>query len=192
MCIVHDEVRFDTPIGVMGLHLCKNGVHSLNFLFNSFDPDRCKEVAGEVHPQKKEEMLVADELTVLNWLRAYFEGRVDDLPKLFENMRFCCLASNGNGVSEFAVKVYNQLCAIPFGSTIHYSEVAAKIGQPKAARAVGGAVSVNPVTLIIPCHRVVPKTGSVGRYSHGKLDELKKTLLHFEARLLKKKVFIVT
>ncbi|KFD64757.1 hypothetical protein M514_09117 [Trichuris suis] len=145
-----------------------------------------RELCREVYPQKKEESLLADELSVFNWLRAYFEGRVDDLPKLFENMRFCCLVGNRNGISEFAVKVYKQLCAIPYGNTIHYSEIAAKIGQPKAARAVGGAVSTNPVTLIIPCHRVTPKTGITGRYSHGKLDELKRTLLRFEACRLKK------
>uniref|UniRef100_A0A5S6QW91 Methylated-DNA--protein-cysteine methyltransferase n=1 Tax=Trichuris muris TaxID=70415 RepID=A0A5S6QW91_TRIMR len=186
LCTILDKLRFDTPIGPMGLQVCQNGVHSLDYLFSAFDADRCAEVVGKVRPEKKANSLHTDELCVFNWLRAYFEGQIDDLPKFFEHVRFCCFT--GSVVSEFAVSVYKQLCAIPYGDTIHYSEIAAKIGHLKSARAVGGAVSRNPVSLMIPCHRVVPKSGDIGKYSHGKLDQLKRTLLLFEARQSRKSI----
>lgn len=56
---------------------------------------------------------------------------------------------------------------IPPGSTATYGDLAAAIGRPRAARAVGSAMSNNPFTLIVPCHRVVPKSGGIGSYGAG-------------------------
>jgi AraC family transcriptional regulator of adaptative response/methylated-DNA-[protein]-cysteine methyltransferase len=61
---------------------------------------------------------------------------------------------------------------------MHYSEIASAIGQPKAARAVARACAANPVAIVIPCHRVVPKTGGVGGYRWG--PERKKKLFAME------------
>jgi AraC family transcriptional regulator of adaptative response/methylated-DNA-[protein]-cysteine methyltransferase len=61
---------------------------------------------------------------------------------------------------------------------MHYSEIASAIGQPKATRAVARACATNPVALVIPCHRVVPKTGGVGGYRWG--AERKENLLAME------------
>jgi len=69
--------------------------------------------------------------------------------------------------TDFQLQVWEYLITIPYGKTRTYSEVAASIGHPKAIRAVGSAVGRNPLSLLIPCHRVVPASGEVGEYAHG-------------------------
>ncbi|MGP8126055.1 MAG: methylated-DNA--[protein]-cysteine S-methyltransferase [Nitrososphaerales archaeon] len=69
--------------------------------------------------------------------------------------------------TEFQMKVWTALQRIPLGSTRSYSEVAEMIGEPTAVRAVGNACGSNPVPLIIPCHRVIRKDGSLGGYGLG-------------------------
>ena len=74
------------------------------------------------------------------------------------------------GHTEFRMKVWKQLQRIPLGKTVSYAEVAAAVGEPGATRAVGGACGVNPIPLIIPCHRVVSRTGEskgLGGFSGG-------------------------
>ena len=80
--------------------------------------------------------------------------------------------------TAFQRKVWDHLRTIPQGQTMHYSEVASAIGQPKSTRAVARACATNPVALVIPCHRVVPKTGGVGGYRWG--PERKTKLLAME------------
>jgi len=89
-------------------------------------------------------------------LRAYFAGelREFDLP----------LSLNG---TDFQLKVWNALKAIPYGTTVSYLQLAASIDKPKACRAVGGANGRNPVPVVIPCHRVIGANGSLGGYSGG-------------------------
>jgi methylated-DNA-[protein]-cysteine S-methyltransferase len=69
------------------------------------------------------------------------------------------------GLSPFAKSVMDEVGRIPRGSTASYGQVASAVGQPGAARAVGGAVSRNPVPLLVPCHRVVRSDGSAGGWS---------------------------
>lgn len=69
--------------------------------------------------------------------------------------------------TSFQSRVWHALLEIPAGQTITYGELARRIGQPTASRAVGRAVGANPVALLIPCHRVVPVTGGVGSYRWG-------------------------
>jgi AraC family transcriptional regulator of adaptative response/methylated-DNA-[protein]-cysteine methyltransferase len=69
--------------------------------------------------------------------------------------------------TDFQLKVWTALQQIPIGSTRSYSEVAAIIGEPTAVRAVANACGSNPVPLIIPCHRVIRKDGSLGGYGLG-------------------------
>jgi len=66
--------------------------------------------------------------------------------------------------TAFRRKVWDWLRTIPSGKTYTYSEVAKAIGQPRAARAVASACAKNPASLIIPCHRIVPKSGGIGGY----------------------------
>jgi len=69
--------------------------------------------------------------------------------------------------TSFQRKVWDHLRTIPEGKTMYYSEVASAIGRPKATRAVARACATNPVAIVIPCHRVVPKTGDAGGYRWG-------------------------
>jgi AraC family transcriptional regulator of adaptative response/methylated-DNA-[protein]-cysteine methyltransferase len=69
--------------------------------------------------------------------------------------------------TAFQQEVWQQLRAIPCGSTMSYSQVAAAIGQPTAARAVAGACAANPIAVVIPCHRVIAADGGLGGYRWG-------------------------
>ncbi len=102
-------------------------------------------------------------------LELYFEGKL---------RRFSLpLILKGTG---FQLKVWNALAKIPYGQTMSYKDVAEKIGSPKAARAVGGAVGKNPIPIIIPCHRVIASDGKLGGFGGG-LD-VKKKLLDLERK----------
>jgi methylated-DNA-[protein]-cysteine S-methyltransferase len=81
--------------------------------------------------------------------------------------------------SAFRRRVYEQLGAVPAGSTVTYGELAARAGAPGAARAVGTAMATNPLPFFVPCHRVVPATGGIGAYGGGR--EVKSWLLGLEA-----------
>lgn len=71
--------------------------------------------------------------------------------------------------TDFQLDVWARLQKIPYGTTLSYGEVAQKIGRKFAAQAVGRAVGINPIPIIIPCHRVIPKSGGIGEYSLGSL-----------------------
>jgi len=76
--------------------------------------------------------------------------------------------------------VWTRLRLIPAGTTLSYGELARRVGNPSASRAVGMANASNPITLIVPCHRVVRTGGSIGGYYYG--TEVKRWLLQHEAR----------
>jgi O-6-methylguanine DNA methyltransferase len=80
--------------------------------------------------------------------------------------------------TPFELAVYRELERIPYGETKTYSEVARAVGQPKAFRAVGNANAANPLSLVIPCHRVVAVGGKLGGYGGG--VSMKKKLLAME------------
>jgi AraC family transcriptional regulator of adaptative response/methylated-DNA-[protein]-cysteine methyltransferase len=69
--------------------------------------------------------------------------------------------------TNFQIKVWEALIKIPMGAVVSYEDVAAHIGMPKASRAVGNAVGNNPVSFVIPCHRVIRKTAEFGNYGGG-------------------------
>ena len=80
--------------------------------------------------------------------------------------------------TSFQQNVWNACLTIPFGSTVSYGELAALIKNPKAARAVGSALGVNPFLILIPCHRVIGSDGNLGGYAGG--VDLKSFLLEVE------------
>jgi AraC family transcriptional regulator of adaptative response/methylated-DNA-[protein]-cysteine methyltransferase len=69
--------------------------------------------------------------------------------------------------TDFQIKVWQALLKIPMGNVSTYGEIAKRIKQPKASRAVGAAVGANPVSFLIPCHRVIQSTGVWGNYHWG-------------------------
>jgi methylated-DNA-[protein]-cysteine S-methyltransferase len=81
--------------------------------------------------------------------------------------------------TPFQLSAWRQLQRIPYGATISYVEEARRLGNPQAARAVGGANGKNPIPIVIPCHRVVAADGTLGGFSAG-LDR-KRWLLDHEA-----------
>jgi methylated-DNA-[protein]-cysteine S-methyltransferase len=100
-------------------------------------------------------------------LEAYFAGRLKtfSLPCSYQ-------------ATPFREKVWQELTRIPYGETITYGELAERIGNPRACRAVGQANHFNPLSIIIPCHRVIGKGGALVGYGGG-LDK-KSWLLRFE------------
>jgi O-6-methylguanine DNA methyltransferase len=100
-------------------------------------------------------------------LRAYFAGEL----KRFD------LALDLQG-TEFQMRVWRQLEAIPYGETRSYRQIAKAIGAPAAVRAVGAANGANPVPIVVPCHRVIGSGGKLVGYGGGL--ELKKRLLELE------------
>jgi len=98
----------------------------------------------------------------------YFAGKrkIFDLPLLPE------------GGTPFQQTVWKQLQEIPYGKTISYAQLAQAIGNPKACRAVGSANGKNPISIIIPCHRVIASDGGLGGYASGLV--VKKMLLDLE------------
>jgi methylated-DNA-[protein]-cysteine S-methyltransferase len=81
--------------------------------------------------------------------------------------------------TPFQRQVWEALRAIPYGTTVSYGEIARAVGQPGAARAVGGANNRNPIAIVIPCHRVIGASGSLTGYGGGL--ERKRTLLALES-----------
>ena len=81
-------------------------------------------------------------------------------------------------------KVWGILCKIPRGKTITYKELAKKVGNPRAVRAVANAVGANPLLVTIPCHRVVRSDGTLGGYSGKGGTSAKRALLQKEGVLL--------
>lgn len=87
-------------------------------------------------------------------------------------------------VGPFEREVLEFLRDLPRGKTITYGEIARHVGRPKASRAVGRACARNPALLVIPCHRVVPASGGVGRYGGEGGAQTKRKLLEGEGAVV--------
>lgn len=82
--------------------------------------------------------------------------------------------------TPFQQSVWKELSAIPYGSTITYKELASRVGRPLAVRAVGGACRVNPIAIMIPCHRVLGSNGALTGYAGKGQINTKQMLLEIE------------
>lgn len=80
--------------------------------------------------------------------------------------------------TTFQKKVWSALLKIPYGETVSYQDIANRIGNPKAVRAVGGAIHRNPLLIVIPCHRVIGKNGDLTGFAYGM--NAKRKLLELE------------
>jgi methylated-DNA-[protein]-cysteine S-methyltransferase len=89
-------------------------------------------------------------------LRAYFAGELREFD--------LALAPEG---PAFHQRVWRELCNIPYGETISYGQLAGRIGSPNASRAVGRANGANPISIVIPCHRVIGSNGKLTGYGGG-------------------------
>ncbi len=84
--------------------------------------------------------------------------------------------------TDFQQEVWRELLTIPYGATTSYSEIARRIGRPRAVRAVANAIGANPISILIPCHRVVGSSGMLTGYRGGL--QAKRTLLAVERTIL--------
>lgn len=130
----------------------------------------CDKIPKEKMKQKDLPIL----LRTREWLDRYFNG---EKPQINE------IKLNPYGGSDFRKRVWKLLCEIPYGKTTTYGEIAKKIAKQNnkkkmSAQAVGGAVGHNPISIIIPCHRVIGSDGSLTGYAGG--IDVKKKLLELE------------
>ncbi len=104
-------------------------------------------------------------------MQAYVDGRRDD---------FRDVPLDLTGLTDFQRRVSLACRAIPWGETLTYGQLAARVGSPEAARAVGGVMARNRLPIVIPCHRVLGTAGSLGGYSAAGGLTTKRRLLHLE------------
>ena len=126
--------------------------------------------------EKKEEKLTHVIQTCIQELEEYF----------FKGRKFFDVKIQPHG-SVFQLSVWNQLMKIPYGKTTYYADIAAKVGDSNLMRAVGLANGQNPIVIIVPCHRVIGKDGSLVGYGGG-LDK-KVWLLKHEGALNQLEIF---
>ena len=145
---------YHSSIGEMVLGQTDKGLCWLGFMVNGYKGNGLERLF--VHFDGA--VFVHDDTTVQvlgeKIMTAWEQGREEDIP----------LDLHG---TEFQKTVWEALLKIPKGKRCAYDDVAGGIGMPRAARAVGGAVGSNPVSLIVPCHRVVQKSGAIGNYGWG-------------------------
>jgi methylated-DNA-[protein]-cysteine S-methyltransferase len=153
----------ETPVGPLRLYFTDQGLAALEFAGEGSSP------AAEPEPPPAH--LKPRIEAVKQQLKAYFEGAPTDFADL-------ALAPQG---TPFQLRVWQELRRIPRGQAISYKELAERLGNPKATRAVGQANGSNPIPLIIPCHRVIAADGSLGGYSSG-LERKRWLLRHEGAR----------
>ncbi len=138
------QAYYTSEIGVIELTATETALKRLIFVEQAaeLEPD-----AGSLSPLLARSLAQLDE---------YFKGqrREFDLP----------LEPDG---TEFQQQVWRQLLTIPYGHTASYLDIARRLGNPKAIRAVGAANGRNPISLIIPCHRIIGRDGSLIGYGGG-------------------------
>jgi len=149
----------DSPVGPLLLAGDRAGLHVLSFGVGSrprvIDPSWELDTSGVLSGVRAE-------------LDAYFAGRLRKFttPVAFEG-------------TPFQHQVWTELCRIPYGETISYLELANRIKNPKAVRAVGLANGANPIAIIVPCHRVIGANGSLTGFGGGL--PTKRALLELES-----------
>lgn len=144
-----------SPIGVLEITGSTAGIRSVRRV----ETDTVASVTGL--PQDHPVAACARQLS------EYFSG----------NRREFDLLMDWSGKPAFFRRVWTEMLKIPFGSTASYSEMAEKAGSPKAVRAVGMANRSNPFAIIVPCHRVIARSGALHGYFYG-LDTKEQLLRH--------------
>ena len=152
----------ETPIGNLRLRASNEGLLAI---------DHVNQQGGELADDWAEDAEHPILAQALEELAAYFNGSLT---------KFACPLAPGGTV--FQQRVWDALQEIPYGETRSYSDIAHSIGNPKSVRAVGLANGKNPISIFIPCHRVIGKNGKLVGYAGG--VEVKTKLLDIEQRSL--------
>ncbi|HEY6874042.1 MAG TPA: methylated-DNA--[protein]-cysteine S-methyltransferase [Geobacteraceae bacterium] len=144
---------FATGLGVGGVVASDEGVVAVYLPFDGADREAMTAKIAARYPAAAQENPVT--VKAADLLARYFAGE----PVTFD------VPIDTGGFTPFQWAVYEAVRAIPAGEVRSYSQVAAAIGRPRAARGIGGAMARNPLPVIIPCHRVVGKSGGMTGYS---------------------------
>jgi methylated-DNA-[protein]-cysteine S-methyltransferase len=154
----------DTPIGQLLVAVSDRGLASISYDLNADEQlDRLARIAGPCVLRSPRSVDVAR-----RELDEYFEGR----RHAFD------LGLDLRALPDFTVSVLRELARVPYGETTTYGELAARVGHPRAARAVGTVMNRNRIPIVLPCHRVVGANGSLVGYAGGL--ERKTALLQLE------------
>jgi methylated-DNA-[protein]-cysteine S-methyltransferase len=142
----------DSPLGSLLVATTREGLVRLEYPGESLD-EMLEDLADRVSPRLLQSAAMTD--AVRRQLDAYFEGRL----RTFRTRIDWQLVGPG-----FFRRVLEATARIPFGAVSTYGTVAKVAGSPRAARAAGNALHDNPVPIVVPCHRVVPSSGGIGKY----------------------------
>jgi O-6-methylguanine DNA methyltransferase len=111
---------------------------------------------------------------VTSWFESYFKGESRPIPMDWIAINIFC--------SKFQLATLNGLMEVPLGQVSTYSQLATAIQRPKSQQAIGNALHQNPCPIIIPCHRIVLKSGGIGGFAWG--AKLKQALLEHETKMV--------
>jgi methylated-DNA-[protein]-cysteine S-methyltransferase len=161
---------WDSPAGPLKIVAGERGLRLLIFGHEDVTRLAVQARAAEGDSESAPEGAQAIVEQAQSQLAEYFEGR----------RRAFSLPLDLRG-TEFQVRVWQELCRIDYGTTISYRELAARIGRPAAVRAVGAANGANPISIVVPCHRVIGANGSLTGYGGGLPN--KRYLLDLEQRV---------
>ena len=157
----------DSPIGSLLVAVTERGLCRIGF---DAEPERDLDPLARLFGAK-----------VLRTPKAVDETR-RELSEYFEGTRTAFDLPIDVRFDDFRLRVMDELARVPYGQVTTYGALAAKVGRPKAARAIGGAMNRNPIPIVLPCHRVVGAGGSLVGYAGGL--ERKELLLRLEGALL--------
>lgn len=153
---------FETALGIVYIAFSEEGFCKISFTVDEFKTWLKNRFKGCEIIEDKEKNKEA-----IRQIKLYLERKL----KKFE------LPLNLIG-TEFQVRVWYETMKIPYGEVITYSTLAERINKKNSQRAVGNALALNPLPIVVPCHRVIASDGSLGGYSGG--IKIKKFLLHLE------------
>ena len=159
-----------SPISDWLLGATNKGICFLSHFNNIFLSDYSTVKSNHIHDLDKSGLTLAHLLNGEEQLTAYFDGLLE-----YFNLELDIVVG-----TPFQKKTWQALTTINFGDTCSYQSIATQIGNVKACRAVGAANRVNPISIIIPCHRVIGKSGKLIGYANG-LD-IKEYLLEHESK----------
>ncbi|MGH6925299.1 MAG: methylated-DNA--[protein]-cysteine S-methyltransferase [Propylenella sp.] len=145
---------FETPIGSCGIAWGERGIVGLQL--PEATEGKARQRMARRFPEAQEGAPPPDVRRAIDAIVALLNGGPSDLSAIALDM---------DGVAEFEHRVYDIARAVPPGETLTYGEVAARLGDPAAARDVGQALGKNPFPIVVPCHRILAARGKAGGFS---------------------------
>ncbi|MCL2839741.1 MAG: methylated-DNA--[protein]-cysteine S-methyltransferase [Defluviitaleaceae bacterium] len=142
-------LEYESPIGKLLITAHNGKIIGINFTMDDAPKALIAPIEDDIDNTAVMKQCISE-------LESYFQG----------NLREFTVPMKLIG-TDFRIHVWKALITIPYGETINYKELAIKIGNPKASRAVGGANHHNPINIIVPCHRVIGASGKLTGYGGG-------------------------